>query len=145
MEGVGVGLGAVCRNEEGSIEWAAAFQQVEERAVDIAEAEAVLFGLREARRMGRTKIIIESNCLSVINDLKKRKKGRSILFSVYEDIYKLCLFFDSVVFLHARRNCNRVAHFLAHSRPWSLGRRVWTDNFPAELVDVASLDLSNMN
>ncbi|XP_074267371.1 uncharacterized protein LOC141590703 [Silene latifolia] len=145
MEGVGVGLGAVCRNEEGSIEWAAAFQQVEERVVDVAEAEAVLFGLREARRMGRTKIIIESDCLSVINDLKKRKKGRSILFSVYDDIYKLCVFFDSVVFLHARRNCNRVAHFLAHYRPWSLGRRVWTDNFPAELGDVASLDLSNMN
>ncbi|XP_074266286.1 uncharacterized protein LOC141588759 [Silene latifolia] len=143
MEGVGVGIGVVCRDHEGGMEWAVSVQRDGSCGVPMAEAEAILLGLKEAWIRGQRSIVIESDCLEVVQALRKKKRGRSELFIIYEDILLFCNRFLHF-FTHSRRNFNRLAHEVAHARPWSIGRRVWMDEFPLQFVDVASHDLLNM-
>ncbi|XP_074318763.1 uncharacterized protein LOC141655590 [Silene latifolia] len=144
MEGVGVGLGAVCRNSNGEIEWAVVLQRGTGCEVAMAEAEAILLSLREARRMESRKVVIESDCLIVVEDLTKNRNGRSELFAIYEEIKQISLFFESIVFKHISRNLNKLAHKLAHAMSWSHGRRFWTTDLPAEFGVVAVTDISNI-
>ncbi|XP_074304742.1 uncharacterized protein LOC141639534 [Silene latifolia] len=145
MEGVGVGLGACRRDSEGGLVWAVAVQEVECREVSVIEAEAILLGLKEARRMGMRSITIESDCLGVVEDLKKKLRVRSELCLIYDDILNISASFDSVLFTYVSRNFNRLAHLVSHAMPWHVGRRFWMSDYPLNFVDVASSDLRGMN
>ncbi|XP_074265894.1 uncharacterized protein LOC141588346 [Silene latifolia] len=143
-EGMGVGLGAVCRDGDGRVAWAVSVQAEGICCVQMAEAEAILLGLKEARRVGMRSVIVESDCLNVVADLKERKKGRSNIFLIYKEILSLVPFFDSVIFNYTRRDCNKLAHLVAHATPWTIGRRFWLDVLPLSFVNVAEHDLINI-
>ncbi|XP_074266093.1 uncharacterized protein LOC141588556 [Silene latifolia] len=145
MEGLGMGLGAVCRDEEEGVLWAATRQEMVDREPQLLEAEAVLMGLSEARRRGMLRVEVESDCLGVVQDLKNRVRGRSDLFLIYDEILVLCSSFIQVEFSFVKRNCNRVAHALAHVVSWSVGTRVWVVDFPQNIVLLAAYDRDNMN
>ncbi|XP_074265194.1 uncharacterized protein LOC141587617 [Silene latifolia] len=117
MEGVGVGLGVVCRNDRGEVVWCGVEQGTLVMDPEEAEATAILYDLKEARRMNNHRVILEGDCLNVIQDLQQKRKGRSSIFLIYNDIYVLCNSFDNVTFKWSRRNSNKVAHELAHLRP----------------------------
>ncbi|XP_074289198.1 uncharacterized protein LOC141614345 [Silene latifolia] len=123
-EGIGTGLGIVCRNASGSIEWCVTIQSVAGLTPELAEALAVLEGLKEARCSGHAKVEVESDCRGVIADLKARKSGRSELALIYDDIFSLCNCFDVVSFSFVSRNFNTVAHGLAHAVLWTVGRQL---------------------
>ncbi|XP_074310501.1 uncharacterized protein LOC141646528 [Silene latifolia] len=123
VEGVGIGLGAVCRNDRGEVEWCSVEQGSVAMEPEEAEAAAILYGLKEARRMNNRKVILEGDCSNVIHDLQLKWKGRSSIFLIYNDIYVLCNSFDFVSFKWSRRSFNKVAHKLAHLRPWTIGSR----------------------
>ncbi|XP_074318781.1 uncharacterized protein LOC141655610 [Silene latifolia] len=144
IAGVGVGLGAVCRDERGEVVWCAVEQGMVEMDPAEAEAAAILYGLKEARRRNNSRVILEGDCSTVIHDLQKQRKGRSSIYLIYNDIYALCNFFDSISFNWVRRDFNKVAHELAHLRPWTLGSRSWLDSFPLEIVDVVGIDSINI-
>ncbi|XP_074314656.1 uncharacterized protein LOC141649887 [Silene latifolia] len=141
--GVGVGFGAVCRDERGEVAWCAVEQGMVEMDPTEAEAAAILYGLKEARRRNISKVILEGDCSTVIRDLQKQRKGRSSIYLIYNDIYALCNFFDTISFNWVRRDFNKVAHELAHLRPWTLGSRRWLDSFPLEIADVVGIDSIN--
>ncbi|XP_074300491.1 uncharacterized protein LOC141631766 [Silene latifolia] len=122
---VGVGLGAVCRNDRGEVVWCAVEQGTVEMDPAEAEAAAILHGLKEARWMNNSRVILEGDCSNVIHDLQQQRKGRGSIYLIYNDIYAICNFFDSISFTWTRRNFNKVAHELAHLRPWSIGTRRW--------------------
>ncbi|XP_074298618.1 uncharacterized protein LOC141629534 [Silene latifolia] len=144
MAGVGVGLGAVCRNDRGQIVWCAVEQGGVEMDPAEAEAATILYGLKEARRKNNSRVILEGDCSTVIHDLQLRRKGRSSIYLLYNDIYAFCNFFDSVSFNWVRRDFNKVAHELTHLRPWTLGSRRWLDSFPLEIADVVCADSINI-
>ncbi|XP_074278207.1 uncharacterized protein LOC141601801 [Silene latifolia] len=141
IEGVGVGLGAVSRNSSGEVEWAVVLQRGTRCEVAMAEAEAILLGLKEANRMQIRKVVIESDCLVVVDDLTKNRSGRSELFTIYEEIREISLSFEFVVFKHISRILNK----LAHAMPWYHGRQFWTSDLPVEFGVVADNDISNMS
>ncbi|XP_074304559.1 uncharacterized protein LOC141639297 [Silene latifolia] len=141
VEGLGMGMGAVCWENSGKICWGVAVQREERYEVKVAEAEAVLTGLKEAHRTGYPRVIIESDNIGVVDDLKQRKQGRSDIHLVYEDIYLICNLFESVVFRYLRRYYNKVAHEIAHARPWVYDRRCWVDDLSMYVADIAYLDL----
>ncbi|XP_074313686.1 uncharacterized protein LOC141648876 [Silene latifolia] len=143
-EGMGVGLGAVCRDGDGRVAWAVSVQSDGVCPVQMAEAEAVLLGLKEARRVGMRDVIVESDCLNVVADLQGGKKGRSDIFLIYKEILSLVPSFDSVIFNYTRRDCNKLAHLVAHASPWILGRRFWLDVLPLSFANVAEQDLINI-
>ncbi|XP_074300596.1 uncharacterized protein LOC141631880 [Silene latifolia] len=125
IEGVGTGLGVVCRNASGSMEWGVTIQEARVITPVLAEALAVLQGLKEAKHAGISSVVIENDCRGVVDDLKNRRSGRSEPFLIYKDILDICTCFESVSFDFVRRNFNMVAHGLDHAMPWVAGRRSW--------------------
>ncbi|XP_074301611.1 uncharacterized protein LOC141633012 [Silene latifolia] len=123
-EGVGVGLGAVCRDGGGGVVWGLTIVHEQVWEPHIAEAVSVLEGLKEARQRGHGKVVVESDCLQVINALKTKKKGRSNFNLVLDDIFLLCSSFISVVWSYTCRANNSVAHELAHVHSYGSGKFV---------------------
>ncbi|XP_074321475.1 uncharacterized protein LOC141657843 [Silene latifolia] len=69
-EGMGTGLGVVCRDDSGSVQWGVTVQEAQVVSPEIAEALAVLQGIKEAKQAGISLAVIESDCGGVIEDLK---------------------------------------------------------------------------
>ncbi|XP_074305401.1 uncharacterized protein LOC141640529 [Silene latifolia] len=141
VKGEGVGWGAMCRSWSGTIEWAVKEQDKGDVEPKVAEALTIFHGLSAARRMGVKDLIVESDCLNVVEDLKKRRLGRGDIFLIYNDIFSLCSFFYSCSFVFASRNLNSVAHALVHFCPWSVGRRMWLHDVPCYITALAEADL----
>ncbi|XP_074318904.1 uncharacterized protein LOC141655739 [Silene latifolia] len=144
ISGVGTGLGVICRDGEGHMAWALTEQEAVERDPTEAEALAILVGVREAKRRGLRCIEVEGDCLTVIQDLQKRRQGRSNIFMIYDDIFDVCISFESCVFSFTRRNFNSVAHSLAHIEPWLNGCRRWDEDVPQNIGDCIARDRLSM-
>ncbi|XP_021721253.1 uncharacterized protein LOC110688807 [Chenopodium quinoa] len=87
---LGCGLGAVIRSGEGTV-LAAGVQQGEESwEVRVAEAQAILWGLRLAASSGLQEVIVESDCLQVIQALRSKEAGSSEFHLVIKDILLIC-------------------------------------------------------
>ncbi|XP_074293866.1 uncharacterized protein LOC141621046 [Silene latifolia] len=145
IAGKGVGWGMVCRGSSGAITWAATIQDEGELEPKTAEALAIYHGVQEARRRGEKEVIIESDCLNVVEELNARKQGRSSIHLIYNDILSICNSFESCLVVFVSRKLNSVAHALAHHSPWLLGRREWTIDVPPYIRALAECDLSLMN
>ncbi|XP_074304304.1 uncharacterized protein LOC141639022 [Silene latifolia] len=141
-EGDGTGLGVVCRDERGRVQWG--MSEVRDQVLDphVAEALAVYEGLQEARRRGIQHIVVESDCLMVVEALRKRTKGRSDFSLIVDDVLALCSFFTSVCWSFTSRLNNSVAHILAHCQPRVVGRVCWSDVLPEKANDAVLFDLS---
>ncbi|XP_074300327.1 uncharacterized protein LOC141631572 [Silene latifolia] len=110
----------------------------------MAKAVAVLEGVTEAARRGHTRIVVESDCLSVIDALRRKDSGRNLLSLIYDDIQFLCSAFIYVSWSFTNRMNNRVAHCLAHLLPRIIGRSVWSDNLPPTANNAVIYDLALM-
>ncbi|XP_074313495.1 uncharacterized protein LOC141648670 [Silene latifolia] len=143
-EDAGVTLGVVCRDSEGRVLWAVSCVQEQVWEPQVAEAVAVLEGVMEARRRGHSMVMIESDCLQVVEALKRKAKGRSVFSLVIDDILAVSISFHSVLWSHVCRMNNSVAHSLAHLVPRTVGRVVWSDSLPPIVNNAVSFDLSLM-
>ncbi|XP_074293711.1 uncharacterized protein LOC141620847 [Silene latifolia] len=108
----------------------------------IAEAVAVLEGVKKARRRGHMNIVVESDCLQVVDALRKSCTGRSVFDLVLDDIISLRASFNSVVWSFTSRLNNGVAHALAHPFPRVVGRFLWSEGLPLIANDAVIADLS---
>ncbi|XP_074305804.1 uncharacterized protein LOC141641026 [Silene latifolia] len=127
-EGEGSSFGVVCRNDRGCVEW------------DMAEALAVYKGLQEASRRGYQNVVVESDCLMVVDALKRNASGRSEFLLIVDDTLALSLSFSSVLWSFTTRVNNSVAHILAHCQPIVVGRIVWSDFLPEKANDPVTFD-----
>ncbi|XP_074305585.1 uncharacterized protein LOC141640801 [Silene latifolia] len=128
--GAGVSVGLVCRDDRGKVLWGISVVHDFLWEPHIAEASAVFEGLSEAAGRGHIKIVVESDCLTVIDALRRKAKGRSMFSLLLDDILSLCNSFGSVLWSHTSRVNNMVAHSLAHIFPTVVGRVVWSDVLP---------------
>ncbi|XP_074293374.1 uncharacterized protein LOC141620388 [Silene latifolia] len=140
----GVSLGMVCRDEEGRVLWGSTV--VLEQAWDprVAEAVAVFEGMKEAAQRGHSKVVIESDCLPIVDALQKAKTGRSMLALVLDDILAFRNSFVSISWAYTSRKNNCVAHALAHVLPRVVGRTVWSEALPPVANSAVLFDLSLM-
>ncbi|XP_021770651.1 uncharacterized protein LOC110734814 [Chenopodium quinoa] len=106
-------LGVVARDERGIILAAAVRKGGEGWLVEVAEATAVVYGLKLARRMGYARVEMESDALNVVNRVNHKTSGCSPFFLVIDDILALSLMFDRFSISHVKRSGNTVAHFVA--------------------------------
>ncbi|XP_074303811.1 uncharacterized protein LOC141638297 [Silene latifolia] len=139
-EGEGVDTGVVCRGDRGEVLWGMAIARTQVWEPHIAEAVAVLDALEEAARRGIQKLEVESDCLHVIEAIRKRSDGRSIFALIIDDIVSFSSNFLSVCWLHVSRVNNCVAHALAHCIPRTIGRVVWEDGLPPTATAAAAFD-----
>ena len=90
----------------------------------MAEARAVLHAIVFTREEGFSKIIIGSDCVSVVQRLLSKMPDRSLLGPVVTDIQKVAVSFISCEFRHVFRDSNVAAHLLARSCA-SIPSSVW--------------------
>ncbi|XP_074300320.1 uncharacterized protein LOC141631564 [Silene latifolia] len=143
-EGDGFSVGVVCRDETGSVLWGVSVVQEQRWEPQMVKAVAMLEGVTEAARRGHTRIVVESDCLSVIDALRRKDSGRSLLSLIYDDIQFLCSTFISVSWSFTNRMNNKVAHCLAHLLPRIIGRSVWSDTLPPTANNAVIYDLALM-
>ncbi|XP_074299620.1 uncharacterized protein LOC141630760 [Silene latifolia] len=86
-EGWGTGIGVVCRGSEGEVLWGLSEHKKEMTEVRMAEAEAMLAGIKEERRRGHTRVVIESDCKPLIDAVSTKAKGRSDFHLMIDDIF----------------------------------------------------------
>ncbi|XP_074270231.1 uncharacterized protein LOC141593178 [Silene latifolia] len=144
-DGEGVSSGVVCRDAGGKVLWGLTVVREAEWDPRFAEAMAMLDGLQEARARGHDRVVLESDCLQVIDALVEKHKGRNSFSLLIADILFLCNSFVSVVWSHTSRINNSVAHALAHILPRVVGKTVWLDVLPPVADSAAVYDLSLMN
>ncbi|XP_074282441.1 uncharacterized protein LOC141606962 [Silene latifolia] len=140
-EGEGMGLGVLCRDADGNLLWGWEGRRREEFEARVAEAEAVLCALREAKRMKHARVHVESDCKTVIEALNCRNLGRSDFHIVISKILKLCVGFNSVSWSYVCRTFNRAAHLLAHSCAVGVSRFLDGTSIPRYIVETAKTDL----
>ncbi|XP_074290704.1 uncharacterized protein LOC141617410 [Silene latifolia] len=144
-EGEGVCTGVVCRDDLGAVLWGLTVAREADWDPRYAEAMAVYDGLEEAKRRGIREVVVESDCLQVVDALKERCSGRSLFSLLVDDILLLCSSFQSVVWSHTSRINNSVAHALAHVVPRTIGKTVWSAMLSPCANSAAVYDLSLMH
>ncbi|XP_021774242.1 uncharacterized protein LOC110738174 [Chenopodium quinoa] len=138
---VGSGFGAVARDCEGNVLGCAAYQCKETWEAKIAEAKVIVLGMNWAIEMGFKNVVVESDCLQLIQALRKGSKGQSNFHLILDDVLSLCSSFDFISWSFVKCSGNKVAHTLAHYQPWELGRRVWVNDVPSCISPFVSNDL----
>ncbi|KAL2921881.1 hypothetical protein RDABS01_013372 [Bienertia sinuspersici] len=129
LEGTGVGMGAVIRDEEGRL-----LMGVRRREVDwdteVAEAMAARFGVEMAAKLGFESVELESDSSNLINKLKHESTGLSPIFLVIEDICHQASTFNFFGCNHVRKCGNTVPHYVARLRPEDGNEQIMCHSFP---------------
>ncbi|XP_074317965.1 uncharacterized protein LOC141654747 [Silene latifolia] len=141
-EGEGVSAGVVCRDTRGEVLWGLTVVRSSEWEPRFTEAVAVYDGLQEAQIRGHQAVVVESDCLQVIEALQAHRNGRSLFLLLIEDILSLSNSFHSVIWSHTSRINNSVAHALAHVFPRIVGKTVWSNLLPPIADSAVAYDLS---
>ncbi|KAL0355856.1 UNVERIFIED_CONTAM: hypothetical protein Sradi_4032500 [Sesamum radiatum] len=111
----GVGAGVVVRDSAGSyLRWTSKFFPGI-KAAEQAEALAARAAAFLARDLQLTNVIIEGDCLSVINKLKDSAMDDSYISPIIQEIRKVLSGLDKLEFNHVKREGNMAAHFLARN------------------------------
>jgi hypothetical protein len=110
-----MGWGAVVRDHHGAFVLSCSEGLAGLPVPEMAEAVAVRAALLMSRDHGFRKVILVSDCLSLINRISSSVKDRSDLGTVVGDIKSLKTDFESCCFRFSSRRSNVVAHKLARS------------------------------
>ncbi|KAL2936748.1 hypothetical protein RDABS01_020197 [Bienertia sinuspersici] len=123
-------FGAIVRDEMGDVLVAMTDVVKGEFSVEICEALAVRRGLQIAIKAGFKALVVESDCLCVVEAIRRKRKHHSHLGLILNDIFALMEMCSPVSMSHVRRTGNGAAHSLVKmSFEWG-ELRVWLEDAP---------------
>ena len=134
-------LGTVVRDHRGDVVLSVCRKIKASAGPEEAEAEAIKLGMSELSSLYQGKLIIESDCLTMVNRLKAEGVDKSQLHHIVQDIRDQMGLFESVSWSATKREGNQLAHSLAAWARKNGGCRVIA-GVPSQLVD---LSLSECN
>ncbi|XP_057246862.1 uncharacterized protein LOC130589574 [Beta vulgaris subsp. vulgaris] len=139
-----IGLGIVARDFQGKVCFSAVRRTRACWPAAIAECKAIYMAARMAKAHGLANVIIESDSQVVTTRLTNETLYFADLDNILGDVLSLCNVFESVKFLHVKRDGNAVAHHLARVVPFGV-EQCWENHCPREvapyvLMDTLSLD-----
>jgi ribonuclease HI len=108
-----MGVGVVIRDHSGNFLVACNKLLDQVIAPEIAEALAIRSAITLTRDEGLNKVLLVSDCQSVIQRIQSPVRDRSLVGVVVEDIKTLAASLSYVKFQHVRRTCNSSAHTMA--------------------------------
>ncbi|KAF7845416.1 uncharacterized protein G2W53_002321 [Senna tora] len=106
----------------------------------LLEAMAIKNGLKLARDIGCTHVMVESDAKIAIEMLKIPCDHASTLNAICRDILRFCVSFQYVSFNWVPRVCNSVADFISRKARVERKNVVWTDSVPLFLSEVYFAD-----
>ncbi|KAL5782307.1 hypothetical protein ACOSP7_007336 [Xanthoceras sorbifolium] len=111
----------------------------------VVEAKAIMFGLLISFEGGFFKLTLNSNSLSVVNNISGRNLLCSELGLMVEDIHQLVSNFQGeIVFSFAPRSTNRVAHYLSKLALENLCYCFWVDDAHSSVRNLLLEDSSHL-
>lgn len=137
------GMGMICRDSKGEIMVAAG------RCVDIdmkahlGELWAIFEGLKIAKSMGCSRIVVESDSKLAVQFLNKEIQIWWEVEALVESIWSIVPSFRNISFCYIPRKCNCVAHEIAQFSKANSYHETWVRNFPSWLCKWVVYDQSN--
>ncbi|XP_075659605.1 uncharacterized protein LOC142629488 [Castanea sativa] len=127
------GLGVVIRDCHGQV-IAALSQKVQMPiSVEAAEALAAYRAIVFAKELCIFKVVVEGDCLRVIQALKAKERCNTLYGNIIEDMRNQSLSLQSCQFQHVHWDGNKLVHALARRAVLSAGFNVWVEELPSEL------------
>ncbi|CAL1374164.1 unnamed protein product [Linum trigynum] len=132
LKPAGIGIGCVFRNWNGEFLGAVAGKETGMCRPVEADARAILAGLREANRRGWSPLIVETDCLRLVQLLEKGDEDRTELEVWCKEIRELAttnsdMSGKKLEWAFVPRKSNVVAHCLAHLDGHWNQICIWTD------------------
>jgi ribonuclease HI len=137
------GGGAVARDSNGVVLFAACspIRNCSD-AVD-AEAKAALRGIDLAFSLGHTRVILELDCARTVSALRSVDIDRSKQWATYDHAKSILKSLDDHRVIHTRRESNRVADALAKMAR-SAGSCIWWSQLPDIICDLVTQDQNSI-
>jgi ribonuclease HI len=139
------GWGFVIRDHRGQVVGAGAGRLEFPHSAAHSEAEACIQALVAASSWGMTRVLVESDCQTLVNALNKASYDRSPIGVVVRDTRMMArLNFVSSSFVFAKRDCNKVAHAIAAlgvSGIYSEGQ-FWPDAVPSDVLGLVASEFA---
>lgn len=135
-----ISLSAVARDSQGRVSFAAVRRLRARWSPLVAECRAALFGLKKAKALCLTHLIIESDCQNLIDKVKNNKNEVVETDFLLQDILRMSSQFDMLVWSQVNRNGNKAAHHLARVVPFGLEQCLML-NAPSEISQFVFSDL----
>ena len=99
---------------------------------ELTEAIAMRHALKFAEEAGFRKVIVASDCATLISKVKCLQSDRSHIGVLVHDIKSRASKFNSCTFTHVNRCCNMAAHVLARSSEYDQGS--WWFNLVPDVI-----------
>ena len=113
------------------------FQGIRFLGPELEEARACYFALKTVFSHGVRSIILEGDCKSLITKLKRKCIVAAEVGLFITDILQFSYLFDYCAFKFVKREGNRVVHHLAHLQPYDQSTRIWLDDVPDYIFNLA--------
>ncbi|KAJ8451527.1 hypothetical protein Cgig2_018161 [Carnegiea gigantea] len=97
------GWGFVLRDHLGGIVMAGSCQGMGFQGAELEETRACLFALNQVQRHGHDRLIVESDCLSLVSKLRKKEAPNNSLGFFISDIFQLVFSFQFISFVQVKR------------------------------------------
>ena len=96
----------------------------------MAEAFALLDGLRLAEQVGCNRIIVNTDCMQVVSTMRDDGFSATTAAAVYDDYFTLWQEFSLISIEHCNSDANQVAHELARNSFLNRSSCIWADEPP---------------
>ena len=108
----------------------------------VAEAYALLDGLRLAEQVGCNRIIVNSDCMQVVTTIREGFSATTAA-AVYDECLSIWMTFSSISIEHCNRDAdaNQVAHELAKNSYVNRTSCTWADEPPSFLIATLANDV----
>ncbi|XP_042974784.1 uncharacterized protein LOC122306423 [Carya illinoinensis] len=134
------GVGVVLRNHKGEVIVACSKVEKEVSSAEFIEAVALLRGLQLCVQWGIPKLMLETDCLILVNALNGNSECLTDFAFILQDIRRLMAAFQEVKVVHVNHLGNQVAHLLAR-HAWLIDDIcMWWDFCPSFVSQAIWLD-----
>jgi ATP:corrinoid adenosyltransferase len=111
----------------------------------MAEAYALKEGLMLAQHIGCNRLIIQSDCMEVVQIMKDGGVSANSAAAIYDDCNIIWSGFHDISIEHCSREANQVTHNLAR-RAWQYKQNcTWVDEPPSFILDSLTHGVTILN
>ncbi|KAL0013751.1 hypothetical protein SO802_000820 [Lithocarpus litseifolius] len=138
------GIGVVIRNHQGLVIASCSKLVNQELCSEDIEAKAACWALSFALDVGMKRAVLEGDSLIVIKGLREEERMLTPMGLLIEEAKQLSLHFEKLLYSHAKRDCNVLAHSLAKYAAGIPDLLVWMEDVPSQFHDVFQADLQGL-
>jgi len=135
------GWGFVIRNHVGDVVLMGAKQGLGFSTPEEEEARACFYALSTALNHGFSQLVVEGDCQALISKLQRGVTPNNSLGFFISDILSLLVRLEFISWSFVKRGGNTVARAIAHLPPVALQERLWTEEGPDIVYDLATKDM----